>query len=55
MSYLKIGKESKNYVVYRVIEYKGKKTLKGYYFSNNLLDCITYCKSSKYQLKGFIL
>lgn len=55
MSYLKIGKYKKSYVVYKVIEYKGKIDLKGYYFSNNLFDCITFCKSSKYELKGFIL
>lgn len=55
MSYLKIGKDKESYVVYRVIDFKGKLTIKAYYYSNNFSDCITYCKSSKYELKGFIL
>ena len=55
MSYLKIGKDTNSFVVYRVIEFKGKMTIKAYYYSNNFSDCINYCKRSKYELRGFIV
>lgn len=55
ITYFKIGKSKKQYIVYKINEYKGKKSYKEYYFSSNLSDTIHFCKSRNYDLKGFIL
>lgn len=52
--YYKIGKNKNKYIVLKYFEYKGKYNVKEMYFSDNVLDCINFCKNSNYIMKGFV-
>ena len=53
-TYYKIGKNKRKYIVLKCKEYKGRIIYREMYFSNNLLNCINFCKHSNYLMKGFV-